>query len=224
MCVWRFVCAWCCSRCERDPVCWVQRQGRATRHGSGQECAMWVGSTIEPGSLRVVNGTGVTPLYPPCWVMTTTQRYSCQVLLTTPVNTHILRRHVCICTNWVRGHRHECTKVSCKIFKIAHTKLSCLHASATTCRYTCQHLYFYINIYQKHLWNRSKHIPLICCFLTHWTLAQKRRHFISSAIVMYVLHSHISPHVFTALKCALCSRDWCSKHGWHCDQSSQPWT
>lgn len=39
----------------------TEERGRATRHGSGQECATWVGCTIEPGSLRVVNGTGVTP-------------------------------------------------------------------------------------------------------------------------------------------------------------------
>lgn len=70
-------------------VC-VEERGRVTRHGSGQECAMWVGCTIEPDSLRVVNGTGVTPLHLPCCVMTTTQRYSCQVLLTTTVNTHTL--------------------------------------------------------------------------------------------------------------------------------------
>lgn len=70
-------------------VC-VEERGRATRHGSGQECAMWVGCTIEPDSLRVVNGTGVTPLHHPCWVMTTAQRYSCQVLLTTTVNAHTL--------------------------------------------------------------------------------------------------------------------------------------
>lgn len=68
---------------------------RATRHGSGQECATWVGCTIELGSLRVVNGTGITPLHPPCWVMTTTQHYICQVLFTTTVKT---------CTLWEQTH------------------------------------------------------------------------------------------------------------------------
>ena len=67
----------------------VEEGDRATRHGSGQECATWVGYTIELGSLRVVNGMGITPLHPPCWVMTTTQHYSCgvQVLFTTTVKT-----------------------------------------------------------------------------------------------------------------------------------------
>lgn len=31
---------------------------------SGRECAMWVGCTMEPGSLRVVNGAGRHPPAP----------------------------------------------------------------------------------------------------------------------------------------------------------------
>lgn len=37
-----------------------EERDRATRHGSGQECATWVACTIELGSLMVVNGTSVT--------------------------------------------------------------------------------------------------------------------------------------------------------------------
>lgn len=51
-------------------LCACERYGRATQHGSAQECAVCVcvGCTIEPGSLGVVNGMGFTP----CWVMSTT--------------------------------------------------------------------------------------------------------------------------------------------------------
>lgn len=117
---WDLVCSvmWCCAL------------SRATRHGSGQECATWVSSTIELGSLRVVNGTGVTPLHPPCWVMTTTQRYSCQVLLTTTVNTHTLGGHSCTCEHWdTWRHRPECVKSVKKRTSCTHTYPSCLSPS-----------------------------------------------------------------------------------------------
>lgn len=87
---------------------------RATRHGSGQECATWVGCTIELGSLRVVNGTGITPLHPPCWVMTTTQHYSCQVLFTATVKT---------CTLWEQTHKCTYTLRHEWAYSRAHAKM-----------------------------------------------------------------------------------------------------
>lgn len=132
-------CTWCCIRCDQNPVCCMcccvaEERGRATRHGSGQECATWVGCTMELGSLRVVNGTGVTPLHPPRWVMTTTQRYSCQVLLTTTVNTRTLWEqapHVCTCTHWDM-HDHTGTHVL-KCFSSSRSDSQHSHVHDTTC-------------------------------------------------------------------------------------------